>query len=58
MRKSRGPQRDVHVLRFGEQILGLESRVSNPGLLSPRPVLSPPQRLAFLRSQPQGWPRL
>lgn len=57
MRTFRGPQRDVHLFRFREQILGSESRVSRPGRLSPRPVLSPPQRLT-LKYQPWGWPGL
>lgn len=36
MRMLRGSQKDVHVFRFGEQILGSESRVCNPGFLSSR----------------------
>ena len=50
----RGSQRDVHLLKFREQILSLESRVSSPGLLPPSLCGHFSQGLAFLQRQPWG----
>lgn len=46
---------DVHLLKFREQILSSESRVSSPGLLPPSLHGHFTQGLAFLQCQPWGW---